>query len=137
MNGQQALSPEAHYQKGVEHDEQGRSAAAIASYTQAIDLKPDYYEAWTRRGLTLMMLNQFQPALGNFNQAVALRPQFDLAWYLKAYCHIQMGADEIALLALQKAIALNPGQWIAMARSETAFDRLRPDPRFQTLLTED
>lgn len=129
------IKPETYYDRGVNHDEAGNPEKAIASYSQAIDLKPDYYEAWTRRGLSWMLLKQFQPAIGNFNQAVALQPDFDLAWYLKAYCHIQLGADDIALLALQKAVMLKPQQWIPMATQEPAFDRMRDNPRFQELVT--
>ena len=122
------------YQQGVEFDSQGQSQNAIASYSKAIKLQADYYEAWVRRGLALMLLEDFQPAIANFNQAVALKTDLDLAWYLKAYCHAKMHADELALLALQKAFTLNPGQWIEMAAKESVFDPLRQDPQFQALL---
>lgn len=129
-----AETAETFYQKGIQQDEQGQSQAAIISYTQAIDLEPGYTEAWIRRGLTLMTVKQFEPAIGNFNQAVALRSDSDLAWYLKAFCHALLGADDIALLALGKAIHLNPEQWSAMASQEPGFDTLRSDPRFQELV---
>jgi tetratricopeptide (TPR) repeat protein len=132
-----SLAPERFYERGLQQDEAGSPEAAIASYSKAIDLKPDYYEAWTRRGLAWMLLRQFQPAIGNFNQAVALKPEFDLAWYLKAYCHVQIGADDIALLALQKAISLNPQQWMPMANQEPVFDRLRTNPKFQELIVSE
>ncbi len=122
------------YQQGMVFDGQGQSQNAIACYTKAIELQPNYYEAWVRRGLALMLLEKFQPAIANFNQAVALKMDLDLAWYLKAYCHAQMQADEFALLALQKAFALNSQQWIDMANREPAFDHLRQDPRFQELV---
>ncbi|MEO0866982.1 MAG: tetratricopeptide repeat protein [Cyanobacteria bacterium J06642_11] len=122
------------YQQGVVFDKQGQLQQAIACYTQAIDLQADYYEAWVRRGLSLMLLEDFRPAIANFNQAVALKMDLDLAWYLKAYCHAKMQADEFALLALRKAFNLNPGQWIEMASQEPAFDHLRNDPRFQELV---
>ncbi|NEQ52112.1 MAG: tetratricopeptide repeat protein [Leptolyngbya sp. SIO3F4] len=122
------------YQQGISFDERGQSQDAIACYGKAIELQADYYEAWVRRGLALMLLEDFQPAISNFNQAVALKMDLDLAWYLKAYCHAQMRADDFALLALQKAIALNPRQWIDMAGKELAFKRLKGDPRFQELV---
>ena len=122
------------YRQGVWLDEQGQSQHAIACYTKAIDLQPDYYEAWVRRGLALMLLEQFSPAIASFNQAVALKLDLDLAWYLKAYCHAQMQADDFALLALQKAFALNSKQWIEMAHKEPVFDGLRQNPRFQELV---
>lgn len=127
-------SPAQWYQQGVVFDQQGRSQQAIACYSKAIDLQADYYEAWVRRGLALMLLEDFQSAIANFNQAVALNLDLDLAWYLKAYCHIQTQTDEFALLALQKAFDLNPGRWIEMATREPAFDKLRQDPRFQELV---
>ena len=126
--------PTTWYQQGMVFDDQGQSQNAIACYSKAIELQADYYEAWVRRGLALMLLEDFRPAIANFNQAVALKMDLDLAWYLKAYCHAQMQADDFALLALQKAVALNPGQWIAMASQETVFNQLKSDPRFQELV---
>ena len=131
---EQLKTPVQWYQQGILFDEQGQSQNAIACYSKAIDLQADYYEAWVRRGLALMLLEDFQPAIANFNQAVALKIDLDLAWYLKAYCHAQMQADDFALLALQKACALNPNQWIEMAHKEPVFDTLRQDPRFQELV---
>ncbi|NEP58968.1 MAG: hypothetical protein F6K31_18430 [Symploca sp. SIO2G7] len=122
------------YHQGIGFDQQGQSQRAIVCYTKAIELQADYCEAWVRRGLTLMLLQDFQPAIANFNQAVALNRSLDLAWYLKAYCHAQMQADDFALLALQKAFALNPKQWIARAAQEPGFNLLRQDPRFQELV---
>ncbi|MGD1952205.1 MAG: tetratricopeptide repeat protein [Leptolyngbyaceae cyanobacterium] len=133
--GEQLHDPGHWYQQGVDFDSQGQSQNAIACYSKAIELQADYYEAWVRRGLALMLLEDFQPAIANFNQAVALKTDLDLAWYLKAYCHAKMQADELALLALQKAFALNPGQWIEMAAKESVFDSLRQDPQFQSLLS--
>ena len=127
-------TPAQWYQQGIEFDQQGQSHNAIACYSQAIDLQPDYYEAWVRRGLALMLLGDFQSALANFNQAVAFNMDLDLAWYLKAYCHAKMQADDFALLALQKACAINPSQWLELAGKEPAFDGLRQDPRFQELV---
>lgn len=130
----QLQGPDHWYQSGIAFDDRGQCQDAIASYSKAIALKADYYEAWVRRGLALMLLKDFQPAIANFNQAVALKMDLDLAWYLKAYCHAQTQADDFALLALQKAVTLNPSQWIAMAGRDPAFDNLRGDPRFQALI---
>ncbi|MBT9315590.1 tetratricopeptide repeat protein [Leptothoe spongobia TAU-MAC 1115] len=132
----QLQDPAEWYQQGIAFDQQGQSQNAIACYSKAIELRADYYEAWVRRGLVLMLLEDFQPAIANFNQAVAFKMDLDLAWYLKAYCHAKMQADDFALLALQKAIALNPEQWIEMAGKESAFNQLKGDPRFQELVAE-
>jgi tetratricopeptide (TPR) repeat protein len=134
MNDLASSDPEALYAEGVRLDEQGQSQSALACYSKAIDLRPDYHEAWARRGMTLMLMGKLQLAIGNFNQAVALEQAFDLAWYLKAYCHAQLGAEEIALLALRKAITLNPSQWIPMAKQEPAFATMSGDGRFQSMV---
>ncbi|MGD1855786.1 MAG: tetratricopeptide repeat protein [Leptolyngbyaceae cyanobacterium] len=135
MTNQQLQDPTEWYQQGIVFDEQGQSQNAIACYGKVIELQADYYEAWIRRGLALMLLKDFQSAIANFNQAVALKMDLDLAWYLKAYCHMQMRVDDLALLALQKAIALNPEQWSQKAAQESVFDSLKSDPRFQELVS--
>ncbi len=121
------------YHQGTDLEQRGENRAALDCYRQAIALKADYYEAWVRQGLVLMLLQELSSALASFNQALALNRSLDLAWYLKAYCHMVMDAEELAQLALRKALTLAPEQWGPMAAQEPVFVGLKDHPDFPEL----
>ncbi|MDJ0707093.1 MAG: tetratricopeptide repeat protein [Leptolyngbyaceae cyanobacterium MO_188.B28] len=112
----------------------GRKEEAIASYDKAIEFKPDKHEAWGARGWAMMGLEKFEQALESFDKAIAIQLDFSVCWYLKAQCYAQLGEIEHAISAVQKAIWLDPDQWKSAARENSAFDNLRDDPRFQSLV---
>ena len=55
--------------------------AAIASYDQAIALKPDYAEAHCNRGIALEELWQLDAAVANYDQAIAFKPDYAEAYW--------------------------------------------------------
>ena len=63
-----------------------------------------------------------------------IKPDDHQAWYDKACCYALQGNIEQALENLQKAINLNPDQWREWAKTDSDFDSIRGDERFQTLI---
>ena len=61
--------------------ELGRFDDALASYTKAIALKPDFAEAHSNLGVTLQELGRLDDALASYNKAIALKPDYDEAYY--------------------------------------------------------
>lgn len=49
--------------------------AALANYDKALELYPEYTDAWVRKGVTLFDDDRISEAEECLNQAVALRPQ--------------------------------------------------------------
>ncbi|MDC0432024.1 tetratricopeptide repeat protein [Hyphomicrobiales bacterium] len=64
---------------GVTLQELGKLDEALASYTQAIALKPDYAEAHNNLGVTLQELGKLDEALASYTQAIALKPDYSEA----------------------------------------------------------
>ena len=58
------------------------------------------------------------------------------AWYNKACSYTLQGNIEQAIENLQKAIALNPDEYREMANTDSDFDKIREDERFQALIRE-
>ncbi|MHC5829823.1 MAG: tetratricopeptide repeat protein, partial [Nostoc sp.] len=55
--------------------------AAIASYDQALKIKPDYHEAWCNRGIALVgYLGRNEEAILSFDQALKFQPDDHLIW---------------------------------------------------------
>jgi tetratricopeptide (TPR) repeat protein len=112
----------------------GRFEEAIASYDQALKLKPDYHQAWNNRGNTLGNLVRFEEAIASYDQALKLKPDKHEAWYGKACCYALQGNVEQTLENLQKAINLSPDEWREWAKTDSDFDGIREDERFQALI---
>ncbi|MDR0779202.1 MAG: tetratricopeptide repeat protein, partial [Pseudomonadales bacterium] len=62
------------YQRGLEHQRNGRLLEAIADYDALIARQPDHAKAHNNRGAALCTLNRDAEALASFTRAVALKP---------------------------------------------------------------
>jgi len=56
--------------------DQNHYEAAIAAYGRAIELKPDFAEAYNNRAYTYMKLEKYELALSDLNEALRLRPHY-------------------------------------------------------------
>lgn len=54
--------------------EQGNFQGAIQAFNQAIELNPDYMEAYCERGLSYALLGDYQKAIEGFRQAIEIDP---------------------------------------------------------------
>ena len=52
----------------------GQHEAALADYDKAIDLKPDYADAYSNRGVAKAALGQHDNALDDYDRAIDLKP---------------------------------------------------------------
>ncbi|MEH2026853.1 tetratricopeptide repeat protein [Nostoc sp.] len=55
----------------------GRFEEAIASYDKAIEIKPDFYEAWLYRGEALANLGRIEEAIHDYGQALVITQEID------------------------------------------------------------
>ena len=76
---------------GVSESNNGNYEAAIASFTEAIRLKPDFPEAYKGRGDSYTWLNQHDKAISDFNDAIRLKPDFSMAYENRANSYGALG----------------------------------------------
>lgn len=69
---------------------------ALISYNLAIDLKPDFAEAYCGRGAVHTALGNFQLALADANRAIMHNPNYSIAYYLRGTVNYALGNLEIA-----------------------------------------
>jgi tetratricopeptide (TPR) repeat protein len=131
------IKPDYHqvwYNRGYALVKLGRYEDAVASYEQALKIKPDNHQAWYNRGIALCQLGRNEDAVASYDQAVKIKPDKHQAWYNKACSYALQGNIEQVIENLQKAINLNPDKTREMAKTNSNFDRIRDDERFQTLI---
>ncbi len=125
---------EAWYNRGNALGKLGRNEEAIASYDQALKFKPDLHEAWNNRGNALGNLGRNEEAIASYDQALKFKPDYHVAWYNKACYYALQGNIEQAVENLQQAINLNREKYREMAKTDSDFDSIWEDERFQALI---
>lgn len=104
-----ALSAEQWLNRGYEkHKKKQDFAGAIADYTEAIRLKPQYAKAFTNRGLSKALLGDYQGAIVDWNEAIRLNPQYSDAYYNLGVAKTDLGDYQGAAADFTEAIRLNP-----------------------------
>jgi len=111
----------------------GRYEEAISSYDKAVEFKPDYHDAWNNRGYSLGNLGRYEEAISSYDKAVEFKPDYHEAWNNKACSYALQGNIEQAIESLKTAINLHPKvrEW---AKTDSDFDAIREDERFQELI---
>lgn len=72
-------NPTAHFNSGwVELEMIGNNTAAVAHFTKAIELKPDYYQAYYNRGLAHERNKDLGHAEEDYRKALDIEPDFDV-----------------------------------------------------------
>ncbi|WP_392530742.1 tetratricopeptide repeat protein [Nostoc sp. C117] len=112
----------------------GKLKEAIASFDQVLKYTPDDHEVWNNRGCALFSLGRLNEAIASFDQALKFKLNFHQAWYGKARCYGLLRNIDLAIENLQQAINLNP-EWQEIAKTDTDFDNIREDQRFQDLIS--
>jgi tetratricopeptide (TPR) repeat protein len=92
------------YEKGNNKDYQGE----IEDYTKAIDLNPEYLDAYNNRGVAKRILKDFLGAIEDYNRAIELSPQFISAYLNRGVAKIEIQNYQEAIEDCNKVIELNP-----------------------------
>ncbi len=58
------------FDRGYLQYERGDFEGAIASFDEAIKLKPDFYKVWYNRGEALVDLKRFEEAIASYDKAI-------------------------------------------------------------------
>ncbi len=103
------LSAEEHYQKARAQSYKNLFDSALLSFERAIELRPDYAEAWEGKGHVLSELGRYEDSLAAREKAIEYKPDYARAWSNKGFVLGKLNrAPEEELAAYEKAIELNP-----------------------------
>ena len=82
--------------------------AAIRCFDKALNLNPNYVEAWVRKGVTLLDIGEDYDAQVCLNKAVKLSPKSFKARYNRGICLLKLKYYDEAILDFQQAISIKP-----------------------------
>ncbi|MFH0917603.1 MAG: tetratricopeptide repeat protein [Candidatus Omnitrophota bacterium] len=115
-----AETAEEYFTHGCVSYNQGNLPQAIANYTKAIAIKPDYAAAYNNRGLVYFRLHNFIQAIADYTKAIALDPNFAAAYNNRGQANHNLGTlygnqrnFVQAIADYNKAIDLDPNYALA------------------------
>ncbi|MBE9117987.1 DnaJ domain-containing protein [Lusitaniella coriacea LEGE 07157] len=103
---ERAMNPYDYYVKGVEKTLKQDYQGAIESYTQAIDLKPNFVEAYIKRGEVRYKQGNDRGVLEDCSQALEIDPEYAEAYYYQGRARYRLGYSQSAIEAYSHALRL-------------------------------
>jgi tetratricopeptide (TPR) repeat protein len=119
--------PNIHYYLGVAYDQRGLPDKAVEHYQRAIELKPDYSEAYNSLGAHYAENNNLQKAEEAFKKAAA-NPAYATpfyAFYNLGKVYEKRGLQQEALKQYQQAIRLQPNYGMAYYRMGMVLESMQ------------
>ncbi len=116
------------FQLGLELMNTNQLAEARDKFTEVIALKPDFAEAWHRRGEVMALLDSWDAAFHDFEHALELNPYHFGALEGMGHCSLHTGNAAAAVDYFRRAIELNPNLWDlyeALDRAEKVAEQNR------------
>ncbi|NCS02335.1 MAG: tetratricopeptide repeat protein, partial [Microcystis aeruginosa G13-11] len=95
-------------EKGLIHAMGKEYEQAIASYDQALQIKPDYHQAWINRGIALGDLGRYEEAIASYDRALEFKPDYHEAWYNRGIALVNLGRYEEAIASFDQALEIKP-----------------------------
>lgn len=101
---QRPRSPYTHFMLGMSRYQLENDDLAAKSIDRAIDLQPDYKEAFLYKGIIEARNGRQQNALECFKEAIDLDPEYEIAHFNLATLYHLMGKDQKAIAAYNNAL---------------------------------
>lgn len=104
--------------------EAGDIDSAIRTWSEFIDLKPDYWGGYYRRGFFEDNDNRVDEALEDYDMAITLAPDKAYPWLGKADMHMRKGESHKALEAYKKVLELDTVPVVGISCAMYAFQAI-------------
>ncbi|GHT85531.1 hypothetical protein FACS1894137_09920 [Spirochaetia bacterium] len=97
-----------HYEKGNASYNRGDYDMAIADYTEAIRLDPNYANAYYNRGVAYENKKDYDRAIGDYTQAIRINPNYAVAYNNRGGVYVDKKDYDRAIADYTEAIRLDP-----------------------------
>jgi tetratricopeptide (TPR) repeat protein len=108
LQGNTRAAAYTHYLRAKVWAGQDQNEKSIAEFQKAVQLRPDYAEAWSDLGGMCRLALDHARAVQALERAVALKPNDALAQYRLGQLYLQEGSAVKALAHLKRALSLAP-----------------------------
>jgi len=101
---------EEEYNKGIRAKRSKEWSVATASFRKAVQLKPDYAEAWNELGYALRNSGNYPDSIKAYDEALRLKPRFPEALEYLGEAYVKMGRLDDARQVLERLKPLDRGR---------------------------
>jgi curved DNA-binding protein CbpA len=101
-------SPQDFYVRAAAKSLEKNYHGAVEDYSQAIELNPEFVEAYLKRGMARYKLGDDRGTLKDCNQALQINPNLAQAYYYQGRARYRLGYTQAAIEAYTQAIRLEP-----------------------------
>jgi len=101
----------------------GHKEEAVRLYTKAIEINPNFVQAYYNRGIAYNDIREYFKAISDFTKAIEINPDYAEAYYNRGVAYIDMINYSQAISDFTKAIELNPNDADAYVWRGFAFDK--------------
>jgi tetratricopeptide (TPR) repeat protein len=108
-------------QEGIRGMTDGRMGVAVDAFTRAIELQPDFAEAWNKRATAYYVMGDYEQSLKDCDEVIERNPHHFGALSGYGLIYVQLGELERALEYFERAFAINPN----MAGVEQSIELIR------------
>ncbi len=115
------------YDRGMKLVQSGFRQEAETQFSKAIELNPNFEEAYNARGITRIYLNNYEEALVDFNTAITLNPQYEAALTNRGAVWAKKKDYEKAKKDFDMALQLNPQSINALLNRGNARAKLNQE----------
>jgi tetratricopeptide (TPR) repeat protein len=102
------LSAESLFARAYSKQQNGDLEGAIADYTQAIRIKPDYVDAYNNRGNARSNQGDMAGAIVDYGEAIRIKPEYAKAYYNRGNARSDQGDKAGAIADYTEAIRIDP-----------------------------
>jgi tetratricopeptide (TPR) repeat protein len=123
------LDPVAYHNRALALKDAGDYERAIADFTTALSISPQFIDAYNNRGLAYKNKKEFKKALADFDTALSLSPRYAKAWCNRGLTCTVIGEYQRAIADLNQALALDPQFAIACYNRGNAYAAIAENDR--------
>jgi len=109
--------------RGLAYKSKGQWDRAIADFSEAIRLQPDFVTAFNNRGNIYYGQGQFDRAIEDYDKAIRLNPELAEAFSNRGNVYRKKGQFDRAIEDYDKAIHLKPGNGRMFANRGLAYEK--------------
>jgi tetratricopeptide (TPR) repeat protein len=103
------VAPIAYYNRADAYSAAKQYAKAIGDLKMAVQLNPDYVDAYNNLGIAYTETGVFDAAIAAYDRVLAIRPDFADAYYNRAMAYIRKKDFAAAAGDFSQAISITPG----------------------------
>lgn len=102
---------------------------AIECYQKAIEILPDYHQAWFIMGMAYFNKQDYEKAIECYKKAIEIKPDKHDAWFFMGLTYVDKQDYDNAIKCYKKAIEIKPDDYITLYNMGIAYGNKQDDEK--------